>query len=916
MIGQLLGPYRVLDKLGEGGMGEVYRARDSKLHRDVALKILPEAFATDFDRLARFKREAQILASLNHPNIGGIYGLEESNGVQALVLELVEGPTLAEVIEARQAAGVGPRGMPIDEALPIARQIAEALETAHEQGIIHRDLKPSNIKLRPDGTVKVLDFGLAKALEPVSAMGTDATASPTITSPAMTGIGVILGTAAYMSPEQAKGRTADKRSDVWAFGAVLYEMLTGTRAFDGEDVNDTAASVLKSDPDWSLLPPDVPSPVLTLVRSCLVKDRRQRVSDISTATFILKELGGIGATRRAPATPANPITRHSPAPAIAMAVALTAVVVGAGAWALWPTPDPPTVVQFAITPTVRALTGAVGQVVAISPDGTRLAYTADGRMYVRSMNDLEARVVADSNPNSPVFAPDGESLLFTTVSDRGVELKRIAVGGGAASRIATLEGAPNYSGISWSREGILVGVTGEQRGIFRIPPNGGTPERIVSVEPSEMAHGPQMLPDGRAVIFTLAKSGDGADRWDRAQIIAQSLADGTRRVLIEGGSDGRYVESGHLLYAVGGTMYAQRFDAATLTVTGAPVPVVAGVRRVTGGVSGTALLGTSETGTMVYVPGPATFASSMSLVLGDARGNTAPLKVPFAPYVHPRVSPDGRVLAVGRHEGQSSDIWTYDLSGKAEIKRVTFDGMSRFPVWFADSRRVTFQSARDGDLAIWWQAADGGRAERLTRAAEGEEHVPELWSPAGTHLLFSVRKAAVYSLWVLTLEGRKVEPFGEIKSADPLGASFSPDGQWIAYAATERTGGVLSPNRGVFVEPFPSTGEKYQAPKLLLDYHPLWAPGGTSLFYIPGANRPIVSVPITTRPSVAFGRPVELPSAPMPGRLSIDVRGYDVLRDGRFVSVAPASSEGQTPSVEIRVTLNWFEELKRLVPTK
>ena len=910
-LGTRLGFYEIQSAIGAGGMGEVYRARDTKLNRDVALKILPEAFVHDPDRLARFRREAHVLASLNHPNIAAIYGFEDAGSVHALVLELVDGLTLAD----RIAQGA----IPFDEALPIAKQIAEALGTAHEQGIIHRDLKPSNIKLRTDGTVKVLDFGLAKALEPAGPTSTSVTQSPTITSPAlMTGVGVLLGTAAYMSPEQAKGRPADKRSDVWAFGVVLYEMLTGQRAFDGDDVNDTAASVLKSNPDWSLLPPDVPSPVLTLVKSCLVKDRRQRVSDISTATFILNELGGIGATPRALAGPASTGPRYSRPLAIAMATTLTAILVSAGAWALWPAPGPAMVVQFAITPTVRALTGAVGQMVAISPDGTRLAYTADGRIYIRSMNQLAARVVADSNPLNPlnpVFAPDGESLLFTTISDRGMELKRIPVGGGAASPIATLERAPNYAGISWNRDGILVGVTGEQQGILRVPPNGGMPERIVSVEPGEIAHGPQILPGGRTVIFTLAKT-DLADRWDRAQVVAQSLADGTRRVLIEGGSDGRYVETGHLLYAVGGTMFAQRFDAATLTVTGAPVPVVAGVRRVTGGVSGTALLATSETGTMVFVPGPATSLTSMSLVLGDGRGDPALLKVPPAPYMHPRASPDGRVLVVGRNDGQSSNIWTYDLSGKAEIRRLTFDNVSRFPVWFADSRRITFQSARDGDLAIWWQAADGGTAERLTRPAEGEEHVPESWSPAGTHLLFSVRKAAVFSLWMLTLEGRKIEPFRAIQSADPLGASFSPDGRWVAYASTEKTGGILSPNRGVFVEPFPSTGQKHQAPKLLLDYHPTWAPDGRSIFYVPGANRPIVSVPITTRPSVEFGRPVELPHAPMPGRLSIDHRGYDLLGNGRIVSVSPASGEDQSASVEIRVTLNSFEELKRLVPTK
>ncbi|HET9359059.1 MAG TPA: protein kinase, partial [Vicinamibacterales bacterium] len=817
-----------------------------------------------------------------------------------------------------------PGAIPIDEALAIARQIADALEAAHEQGIVHRDLKPTNIKVRPDGAVKVLDFGLAKLTQAsgprAQASGLDLTASPTLTTPAMTQIGVIMGTAAYMSPEQAKGREADKRSDIWAFGAVLFEMLTGRRAFDGEDMSDTLASVLKSDPDWTLLPADVPPALRTLMQRCLAKDRRQRVSDVSAAKFVLTELESLGLSTPlvSPRTAAAPLPGWRRVLPVAATVVVTAVIVGAAAWALRPMPSPPVVVQFAFAPEGQSFTGTSAQVVAISPDGTRLAYAANNRIYVRLIAELEARPVTDQSsgpsPYSVAFAPDGRSILFSMASEGGPVIRRVSVDGGPVSTVTSLEGAPSSSGMSWSREGILIASAGGNGGILRVAAGGGRPERVVSIEQGEIMHGPQMLPDGRTVLFTVARN-TGDDRWDKAQIVARSLDGGPRRVLVEGGSDGRYVKTGHLLYVVGGTVYAAPFDAGALVVTGAAVPVVSGVRRATGGQTGATQFAVSDTGTLVYVPGPATMLSTArSLVIGDARGDPVPLKVPPAVYVHPRISPDGRAVAVGRVDGQSSDIWTYDLSEKVEITRLTFGGVSRFPVWSADSRRVTYQSARDDERGIWWQAASGGTAEQLTKAAKDEEHVPESWSRDGTRLLFSVLKGAKYSLWVLTLDGRKTEPFGKVESEESLSASFSPDGRWVAYAATERAGGTLSPNRGVFVEPFPPTGLKRQAPKRLLDYHPLWAPDGHNIFYVPGSSRPIVSVPVVTRPSVDFGTPVELPRAPLPGLISLDVRGYDVLPDGRFLSVSVPQAATGNPSAEVRVVINWFEELKRLAP--
>jgi serine/threonine-protein kinase len=889
-------------------MGEVYLAKDTNLGRDVAIKVLPEAFADDAERLARFEREARTLAALNHPNIAIVHGLEtvplDAGHVRALVMELVDGPTLAELIG----------GLSVPEALRLARQIADGLQAAHEQGIVHRDLKPANIKVRPDGTVKILDFGLAKAAgEPARALSPGLTMSPTITSPAMTAAGLILGTAAYMSPEQAKGREADKRSDVWSFGAVLYETLTGRRAFPGEDVSDTLASVLKSEPDWSIVPADVPPTVVTLMKACLAKDRRERVSDMSAAKFVLRDLAGGEALRAATRADAHG-WRFIHAAALVAAVALTAVVVAVVMKAWQPAVAPPPVVRFSLTPE-GPFTSAVQQLVAISPDGTKIAYNAGGILRVRTLADQESRALTGTGiiALNPIFSPDGDSIAFTALSENGPSLRRIPATGGAVTTIATFPESTNFAGVAWGRDGILVGTTA-RGGIFRVAPEGGTPERIIAVNDNEIVHGPQMLPDGRTVLFSIAQD-VGDDRWDRATIVAQSLDGGARRILIEGGSDARYLPTGHLLYAVGGTMFVAPFDATTVTITGPAKPAIVGVRRPVGGTSGGAHVAVSASGVLAYLPGPATrFTTGGALVIGDGRSDPVPLNVPAGVYAHPRVSLDGRRLAVSRTEDGASDIWTYDLSGDTQIQRLTLGGRSRFPIWSSDGHHVAYQSM--ADRSIWWENVDGGAAERLTTAGEGEEHVPESWSPDGTRLLFGLRKASVQTLWQLTLADRKIAPVGDIRSAESLSANLSPDGRWIVYASTERGGGVQSPNRGVFIEPFPPTGAKRQAPKTLLDYHPRWAPDGNSIFYVAGANRPLMQLPVKLQPSMTFGTAVEMPRAPLPGLLSLDVRGYDILPDGRIVSVSSISAGSAAVPLEIRVVLNWFEEVKRIAPSK
>ena len=563
--GTRLGPYEITAQIGVGGMGEVYRATDTKLKREVAVKVLPSALASDPERLARFQREAEVLASLNHPNIAAIYGLEEADSTKALVMELVEGPTLAD----RIAQGA----VPVDEALPIAKQIAEALEAAHEQGIIHRDLKPANVKLRPDGVVKVLDFGLAKALEPTGAMSPGMSQAPTITTPAMTQAGMILGTAAYMSPEQVKGRAVDKRSDVWAFGAVLYEMLTGRRAFDAEDVSETLAAVLMREPDWAALPAVTPPTVTAVLRRCLQKDRKQGARDIGDVSLALEGAFETAAKATPDAValqPRFPLWRRA-LPFTATAV-VVGIVAGLGVWTLRPTGPRPLIRFTHVLPEGRALFRSGRHVVASSSGGEHFVYTANDGLYLRPMDTLEDRLlVATGAPIRPFVSPDGRSVGYFDLA--AVQMKRVGVTGGAAGVIADV-GVPY--GASWGPDGTIL--YGQPDGIWQVSENGGEPERVIATEPGEQAFGPQRLPGGDWVLFTLARTA-GASRWDEADIIAESLTSGERRVIRSGGSDARYVPTGHLVYAHERVLYAVPFDLGRLDATGDPVPVAQDMGR-------------------------------------------------------------------------------------------------------------------------------------------------------------------------------------------------------------------------------------------------------------------------------------------------------------------------------------------------
>jgi serine/threonine-protein kinase len=921
--GTSIGPYRVTTLLGEGGMGQVYRAHDAKLQRDVALKILPDAFVHDRDRVARFTREAQVLASLNHPNIGAIYGFEDGGDVHALVLELVEGPTLADRI-----AG-GP--LPLDEALAIARQIAEALEAAHEHGIVHRDLKPANIKVREDGTVKVLDFGLAKPTDvgPAKAghysppptagepdvrsvrLQADLTHSPTIMSPAVTAMGVILGTAAYMSPEQARGRTVDKRTDVWAFGAVLYEMLTGRRAFDGEDVTDTLAAVVRSEPQWEALPAAVSPSLRVFLRRCLHKDSKQRVGDIRDVRLALEGAFETTLARptEAPVVAPPAMWRRHLAPALASLV--TAGVLSVAAWILWPVTEPALVNRFdMVLPEGQQFRNTGRPVIAVSPDGRRFVYNATGGLYLRAMGDVAPRLVpgTEEGLTSPTFSPDGQAIAYF----QDGQLKRIAISGGAPVVICPAEGA---FGVSWERDNTIL--FGQRDGVMRVSASGGTPELVIRAENGEQVHGPQMLPDGEWVLFSATRA-TGGNRWDQADIVVQSLRTGQRTVVLKGGSDVRYVPTGHLIYALENGLFAVAFDANRREIQGGPVSVVEGVRRAADPTTntGTANYGISTQGTLVYATGEAG-RFQRTLVWVDRTGKEEVIPAPARNYVHPRISPDGTRVALYIAD-ENEDIWIWDLARQA-LTPLTFDpAADRHPVWSPDGQRLVFTSARSGALNLYSQAADGtGTVERLTESRTVQ--FPNAITPDGTEILFQERvsQGSPHDLMRMPLVPRPPSP-GVIKTPTPMlrttfneqNAELAPNGRWLAYQSNE------SGRDEIIVRPFPNVESGRWQVSTSGGRTPVWARSGNELFYI-AADRTIQSVSVDGSSSWRSGAPMKVLQGGyfLPDATTLPVRTFDIAPNGKhFLMIRAASADDAPARQSLVIVENWFEELTRLVP--
>ena len=924
--GTRIGAYDVTGPLGAGGMGEVYRARDTRLDRDVALKVLPAAFTADPDRLARFEREARVLASLNHPNIAHIHGIEETGGTRALVLELVEGPTLADRLEQ------GP--IPLDEVLPIARQIALALQAAHEAGVIHRDLKPANIKVREDGTVKVLDFGLAKALDAAPAPPPDADPlqSPTLTaSVTRMGGGLILGTPAYMSPEQAEGQPTDTRGDLWSFGVVLYEMLAGERLFSGETVAQVLARVIDRDLDLSALPPSTPRPVRRLVGRCLERDRRRRMRDAGEAISDLEAAASPSETlpEEAPGATAlaSPLRGWGARTAWAVGGLVLGCLAAAGTfWTLAPSPEPPAVRRLTLdlpSPMAR------GSAFALSPDGSTLAYvgrSAGGRtrqLMVRHLNEGDAwELDGTEGALDPFFSPDGTWIGFFAGSgppggsDRiqyRWTLKRVPIRGGAAVTLA--DNVPALRGSWGDDDRIVLGALG---GLLRVPAAGGTPEELLpagAVPEVTVCSAPHVLPGSRALLYA-ELSTDGS-----SQLKAVSLADAAHHVVASDVAGATYTPTGHLLLQqltrpTAGrpgprttTLLAAPFDAERLELTRAPVPVIPNAGSSAWSADGT-LLYTADTD-----DGAA--ERRRRLVWIDRNGREDPVPTPPRAYSTPRISPSGDRIALDViDDGGSADIVVHDLAREVS-NRLTFEGWNINPLWSPDGRSVVFTSVEDDGFGLFRKAADGtGQAERLTASQPVVQMVADWAGGPGTLVVVHAAGMTTADIHLLPLDGDRVsQPLIATAVVETL-PEVSPDGRWIAYQSNE------SGRWAIYVRPFPNVDEGKWQVSPGAGFSPVWAADGRELFYV--APRPngmaMMAVGYASDPTFTPSRPERLFG--MPGGIEIDTpfRQWDVAPDGeRFVMLRETEEDatGNDPRegpAELVYVGNWFTELVELVP--
>ncbi len=895
MIGSNISHYRVSARLGAGGMGEVYRATDTKLRREVALKVLPQSVASDPQRMARFEREAQFLAALNHPNIAAIYGLEDSDSTRALVIELVEGPTLAERISQ------GP--IPADEALPIARQIAEALEYAHERGIVHRDLKPANVKITPEGVVKVLDFGLAKALVDDSG-NTDISNSPTLTA-AATQAGFILGTAAYMSPEQARGKTVDRRSDIWSFGVVLFEMITGKVTFQGETISDTLAAVIRAEPDWSLLPAGLARRIRALLLRCLNKDPRQRLQSIGEARIAIEI--ALSGSESAAADSAAPASAHTGRPMklshVILASAVGVLLLAAGfvlaKLTKSTTAQPASVVRFSVAPPQGAsffLHGA--QAMAISPDGTRLVFrinSAEGaRLYLRDMTSSEMDLIPGTQgADVPFFSPDGQSVAFVSSGT----LKKTALNGGIPSPL--VDSVDNALGGVWGEDQNIYFAPGFTFPIMRVPAAGGSPQPVSKLQPDkkEVGHvGPMLLPGGKALLFTVWVGGN----VDDGPLVAQVLATGERKVLLPNAFDPRFVPPNHLLFGRGRDLMVVGFNPETLTVSGNATPVLQEL-DLRSGFSGfsapyaASQYDASRNGTLVYIRGNEQ-STENKLVWGEHDAKPQPFPLKPNVYESPRFSPDGRQIALTVRL-PDIDVWIYDFD-RGALRRMTFaPGEDELPVWSPDGKRIAFAS--NGRQQAFVLPADGSGQEEPLMKNDTHFHL-QSWSPDGKLIAFErLGSSGRWEIWMLPMEGdHKPYPYlqGQFQELHP---AFSPDGKWLAYTSTE------SGHREVYVQRFPGPGEKVQVSTDGGAYA-TWSRDGRRLIY--ESSDTLWAVDVTNSPTFRVGKAHVL----YQGQIWNEAAGpnYALSPDGkRFVVVERSKDSAET---NINVVLNWNEELRRL----
>ena len=900
--GDRVGTYEVVSPLGQGGMGEVYRARDTKLNRDVAIKVLPDLFAADRDRVARFEREPQLLASLNHPNIAAIYGLETAGESSVLVLELVEGISLAERLKPAGAKQASP--LPVAEALAIARQIVDALEAAHEKGIVHRDLKPANVMVTADGQVKVLDFGLARqdAGDPGRSgesarpgWAGDVTHSPTL-SFAATQAGMILGTAAYMSPEQAKGRVADKRSDVWAFGSVLFEMLTGKRAFDGEDISETLASVIKSDVDWTALPANVPHYVHTMLKGCLQKDRKARIPDIAVVRYILD--GAVVPPTLAKADAVS--TRRLRLWQAAAALFLLATAVGIPLVYVWRSTRP-VVTRFLVLPPDKysfATGGRSGTSVAISPDGTRLAFTARDAaakvmLWIRPLNALVAQPVPGTDgAQFPFWSPDSRFVAYFA----GGKLAKIDVTGGPPQTICTCAGR----GGAWGPSGVIV-LNNGQSPLFRVPAAGGSLAPLTKLANGHVGHAfPSFLPDGRHVLYFAGSASD-----DTAGVHVVSLDDGASKRIVGAATGAVYSPSGRvLLFVRDGTLLAQAFDVKSLTLAGDPFPIA---ERVEYGVfNGIVAFSVSDTGILAYGTGSGAL-SGLQLTWIDRTGKLIETVGGRESYRGIDLSRDGKRIAAHRHEASGGDVWITELT-RGTTSRFTFDATrdNSSPVWSPDGGSIVFGAVRGGKWGLYRKASSGvGDEERLLES--DVQVLPMSWAPDGQSIIYRV-DANAGDQWTLPLTGDR-KPVAVL--ASPFLESHpqvSPDGRWLAYYSNE-TG-----RTEVYVQPFGSGTGKWQV-SVDGGAFPRWRGDSRELFFMNAAtNGRMMAVQVRSSGAIFEA------DAPKPlfdsGYVNLAHTGnyhtYAVTSDGqRFLIPLPETSVTQeNVSAPIAVVLNWTEGIK------
>ena len=900
--GDKLAQYEILAPLGKGGMGEVYRAKDTHLKRDVALKVLPTAFARDPDRMGRFQREAEVLASLNHPNIAAIYGVVESENARALVMELVEGATLVETIRK------GP--LPFEEAWKVAAQIRDALEYAHDKGIIHRDLKPANVMLTPETSVqgsivKLLDFGLAKAFigpgrESGATTGED---SPTLTMGA-TEVGVILGTAAYMSPEQAKGKQVDKRADIWSFGVLLYELLTGERLFQGEDTSDTLAQVLTKEPDLSKVPPQA----RPLLARCLVKDPKKRLRDIGDAEALLAVGQASAGGGLEPALPAHVHSRFGKIITAAAAVfALAAIAVGIGYYRATRTAELKPLVRLDVDLGADVSLGSEpGANTIISPDGTRLVYVSQGKLFTRKLDQPKAIELAGTEGAfGPFFSPDGQWVAFFASG----KLKKISVEGGAAVALCD---APGGRGGWWGEDGNIIAVLNSGSGVLsRISSAGGAPTAVTQLAQGEITHRwPQILPGGKAVLFTSHASTNG---FDGANIEVMSLsgdgADHRRKILQRGGMFGRYLPgangAGHLVYINRGTLFAVPFDPDKLEVRGTPSPVLEEVAY--SAVYGSAQFEFSRNGTLIYQNGGASGGELFTVQWLDGAGKTQPLLAKADNYMYPHLSPDGTRLAVS-----TGDVWVYEWP-RDTLTRLTFGG-GQVPVWSPDGRYIVFRKL--GEDMFWIRSDGAGKPQPLTQGKN--QQTPYSFTPDGKRLAYHEQDSGTgFDLWTLPIESDgtglkagKPEIFLQTQFSE-RSPYFSPDGRWLAYTSDE------SGTYQVYVRAFPDNGGKWQISNNGGVY-PEFSRDGRTLFFRTEDSRMMLAAGYTVKGDSFVADKPRVWSERRIANTGLNGFNYDLAPDGKRIAALMPVEEKETQQSQSHVIFleNFADELQRKVPVK